>query len=127
MDCEVTGCGYRTRAGLTSFDQQFQQIRLHITMAHPDLREVMDISAASNHVTNPYSSRAEKLPRPTITEDTTEADWNFFEESWSRYKRSTGLEGQNIIDQLWACASNSLAKACYQTGAKTTRTDSSMW
>jgi len=50
-------------------------------------------------------------------EDVTETDWNYFQESWTRYKRSTGLEGQSVMDQLWACASQSLAKACYESGA----------
>ena len=70
-----------------------------------------------------YIERAEKLPRPTITEDIPEAEWNFFEDSWSRYKRSTGLEGQSVIDQLWACASHSLARSCYQSGAMATTTE----
>ena len=122
MACEVAGCQYQTRAGLNSYDQQFQQIRLHLAMAHPDVRELLDNSMASNASTQ-GSTRAEKLPRPTLTEDITEADWNFFEDSWSRYKRSTGLEGQSVIDQLWACASHSLAKSCYQSGATATTTE----
>ena len=48
MACEVAGCQYQTRAGLNSYDQQFQQIRLHLAMAHPDVRELLDNSMASN-------------------------------------------------------------------------------
>lgn len=33
-----------------------------------------------------------------------------------RYKRSTGLDGQNIIDHLWACASDALVRRCYEAG-----------
>ena len=61
-----------------------------------------------------YIERAEKLPRPTITEDIPEAEWNFFEDSWSRYKRSM---------TLCPCASHSLARSCYQSGAMATTTE----
>jgi len=115
MPCEVEGCNYQTTQGLPSFDMQFQQMRLHIAMVHPDIGAVLDNSTSSNTTTT--SSRAEKLPRPSIVEDVTETDWNYFQESWTRYKRSTGLEGQSVMDQLWACASQSLAKACYESGA----------
>ena len=121
LSCEVEGCRYTTRQGLNSFDQHFNQLRLHLAMAHPDINSALDNSAVS--VTSSNSSRAEKLPRPNIAEDINETDWNYFEESWSRYKRSTGLEGQNIIDQLWACASQNLAKACYESGATSTTTE----
>ena len=114
MPCEVEGCNYQTRQGLPSFDMQFQQMRLRIAMAHPGIGAVLDNSASSNTTTT--SSRAEKLPRPSIVEDVTETDWNYFKESWTRYKRSTGLEGQSVMDQLWACTSQSLAKACYESG-----------
>ena len=121
MPCEVEGCEYQTRPGLTSYDQQFQQIRLHLAMKHPEVHAALDNSTVSNVGTN--SARAEKLPRPAVTEDIPESDWKFFVDSWSRYKRSTGLEGQSIIDQLWACASHSLAKACYESGATATSTE----
>ena len=29
---------------------------------------------------------------------------------------ATGLDGQNIIDHLWACASDALARRCYEAG-----------
>ena len=67
---------------------------------------------------NPQSSvKAEKLTRPTLEEEISEVDWNFFKNEWSRYKRSTGLTGQSIMDQLWACASDNMKKRCHQSGA----------
>jgi len=77
MPCEVEGCNYQTRQGLPSFDMQFQQMRLHIAMVHPDIGAVLDNSTSSNTTTT--SSRAEKLPRPSIVEDVTETDWNYFQ------------------------------------------------
>ena len=120
MPCEVPGCEYRTRVGLTSFDQQFTALRLHLTMAHPDLREMLENPAGA--ALQP-STKAEKLSRPALGEDITEVEWSFFLSEWRRYKRSTGLAGQSIIDQLWACASHSLARSCYQSGAMATTTE----
>ena len=38
----------------------------------------------------------------------TETAWRDFESQWLRYKRSTGLTGDDIIDQLISCCSDSL-------------------
>jgi hypothetical protein len=40
----------------------------------------------------------------------------YFQSGWDRYKRSMCLEGQQAIDQLWACASDKLAKSVYDSG-----------
>ena len=60
--------------------------------------------------------KPEKLPRPTISEGITQTDWVWFEDRWARYKRSTGLHGQSAVDQLCACASDGLARSCYDSG-----------
>ena len=122
MPCEVPGCEYRTRTGLTSFDQQFTAIRLHITMAHPELSANLDQPAAGAQST----AKAEKLSRPNLSEEITEVEWNFFLSEWRRYKRSTGLTGQSCVDQLWACATDSLKRNCHQSGATDTTTENQL-
>ena len=120
--CEVQDCEYKTPTGLTSHEQQFQDIRLHLVMAHPQVAATL--AAINNQAGQPgtpgpqSSVKAEKLSRPYLGEEITEVDWGFFLSEWSRYKRSTGLTGQNAMDQLWACASDSLKKSCHQSGAK---------
>ena len=37
---------------------------------------------------------SKKLDRPNLDMDTTEGEWGIFEDSWSRYKRMTGLHGR---------------------------------
>ena len=96
MDCEVPGFDHKTRPGLTSIDQQFSAIRLHLTMAHPELRDALGNLAAA--VAPQSLTRAEKLSRATLEEDTTEVEWTFFLSEWRRYKWSTGLTGQSILD-----------------------------
>ena len=117
-NCEVEDCGYKTPPGLTSHDQQFQDIRLHLVMVHP--QQATALAAISNPVEaggSQSSVKAEKLSRPNLEEEISEVDWSFFASEWRRYKRSTGLTGQGIMDQLWACASANLKKRCHQSGA----------
>ena len=116
--CEVPDCQYKTPLGLTSHDQQFQDIRLHLVMVHP--QQATALAAISNPVEaggSQSSVKAEKLSRPNLEEEISEVDWSFFTSEWRRYKRSTGLTGQGIMDQLWACASANLKKRCHQSGA----------
>ena len=117
--CEVSGCEYKTPTGLTSHDQQFTDIRLHLVMAHPQAAAVLAtvISPEAGGSQSQSSVKAEKLSRPTLEEEISEVDWNFFLGEWKRYKRSTGLTGQSITDQLWACASANMKKRCHQSGA----------
>ena len=65
--CEVQDCEYKTPTGLTSHEQQFQDIRLHLVMAHPQ------VAAALAAINNPVeaggsqsSVKAEKLSRPYL-------------------------------------------------------------
>ena len=117
--CEVSGCEYKTPTGLTSHDQQFTDIRLHLVMAHPQAAAVLAtvINPEAGGSQSQSSVKAEKLSRPTLEEEISEVDWNFFLGEWKRYKRSTGLTGQSITDQLWACASANMKKRCHQSGA----------
>ena len=62
--------------------------------------------------------KPDRLPRPTIGEGSTDSDWVYFTDQWERYKRSTKLDGQNAVDQLWACCSEELARAVYDSGVK---------
>ena len=47
----------------------------------------------------------EKLPRPEATLDMSDTQWREFKREWSRYKRSTGISGQLMLDQLHGCCS----------------------
>ena len=124
MSCEVQDCNYKTRTGLTSHELMFTDMRFHLAMVHPQ------VAAALAALSNPAeaggsqsSVKAEKLARPNLEEEISEVDWNFFLSEWSRYKRSTGLTGQSIMDQLWACATDKLKKSCHQSGATDSTTE----
>ena len=109
MPCGVEGCDYSTRTGLSNHQQLFTDMQFHLAMVHPQV--------AASLASSQSGVKAEKLARPTLEEEISEVDWNFFKNEWSRYKRSTGLTGQSIMDQLWACASDNMKKRCHQSGA----------
>lgn len=111
--CYVPDCEYKTPENLNTLELQIRDLELHLKGAHHELGRANDsmVSQGAAGVAKP-----DKLPRPTLDEGITEADWVWFEERWTRYKRSTGLDGQNIIDHLWACASDDLARRCYEAG-----------
>ena len=50
----------------------------------------------------------EKLSRPTVTLDMSETQWREFMREWARYKRSTELSGQLLLDQLHGYCSTPL-------------------
>ena len=109
MKCQVENCEFETAANLATFDNQFKMLELHLRMAHPQLASAP--GAVSSQAAG--GPKPDKLPRPTISKGITQNDWVWFEDRWARYKRSTGLHGQSAVDQLWACASDSLARSCY--------------
>ena len=118
MPCGVEGCEYRTRTGLSSHELLFKDMQLHLIMAHPQLAaSVAALNNPGEAGGSQSSVKAEKLTRPTLEEEISEVDWNFFKNEWSRYKRSTGQTGQSIMDQPWACASDNMKKRCHQSGA----------
>ena len=83
---------------------------LHVRQAHP--------SPGQQQQGQPgFGGRQERLPRPVLESGIREADWSFFVSQWERYKRSTKVANQDAIDQLWACASEELARQCHDAGA----------
>ena len=112
--CPVTGCIYQTPAALPNYELVYKDMDLHTKYTHLELHSAPTRQQTGD--TSNGSSRADKLPRPALKEDATEADFIFFKDSWARYKRSTGLTGQAAIDQLWACCSPELSRSVYDSG-----------
>jgi len=72
--------------------------------------QMLTLHNGNNHKTvlNTVSCKAEALKRPEATLDMSDTAWRDFKSQWSRYKRSTGLQNQEAIDQLISCCSNPL-------------------
>ena len=112
-ECPVDGCTYKTPATLPNYDLIYRDLDMHTKYYHISL-----IPPATNQTTGELSTsaKADKLPRPELKEGATEADFIYFRDSWTRYKRSTGLSGQMAVDQLWACCSPELSRSVYDSG-----------
>ena len=50
----------------------------------------------------------ERQKKPTADMEMTEARWRDFENQWARYKRASGVSGQDVVDDLVLCLSNAL-------------------
>ena len=96
------------------WDQMMRLMEGHLWAEHPGDTPPPSLHAAPG---GGATAKTEKLPRPTLDEDISEADFNFFQSEWQRYKRSTKLTGQDIVDQLWACMTPSLKRQCHDHGA----------
>ena len=73
----------------------------HTTVAHP---------TAAHNPGHPQAVRPKPAPvqRPEIDLGTSETDWNFFKAEFDRYKRTTGISGQTILDELLHCQTKEL-------------------
>ena len=96
LNCEVDQCQYQTPENLNTLELQIRHLELNFKCVHETSRN----NTNANATTNDASTRPDKLPRPSLEEGISEADWVWFEEQWKCYKRSTGLKGDNIVDHL---------------------------
>ena len=109
--CVKTDCDWQTPLNCPTWDQVKHFMDLHVQAEH-----------AQPRTTANAGNKAPKLPRPTLSEDISEGDWNYFCEQWKRYKRATNLSAEDVTDELWACLSDDLARQCFDHGANMTTT-----
>ena len=106
-------CDYKTPAGCPTWRDHLEALRLHVETFHRRDSPSNDAGAGA---------KMEKLPRPKLEEEISDADWNYFCAEWTRYKRSVNLAGQSIVDQLWATMTEDLKRQCHDHGASTENT-----
>ena len=114
LDCEVPGCKWSS-PDTASLEQSLKLIDMHNRIQHADIFGGQGPAALVDR------ARPESLPRPSITEGATEADFARFEDKWARYRRSALAQAtpQHIQDQLWACCSDELEVSVYNSDAST--------
>ena len=110
--CPVPSCEYQTPATLPTYDMVYKDLDLHTRYGHADLQPTQQPQQGGGG----GGPKPDRLPRPTVGEGASQSDWVYFKDNWIRYKRSTCLDGQKAIDQLWACCSDELAHAVYDSG-----------
>ena len=115
LDCEVQNCSWSSPDS-ASIEQAIQLLNMHNKIKHGD---IFGAQVATSQVAR---ARPESLPRPSISEGATEADFARFQDKWARYRRSTLAQAlpQDILGQLWACCSAELETSVYNAGANAT-------
>ena len=98
--CTAPACTFQTPAGMPTWDLVMTSLNQHTTVAH-----TREQGAGQPHAVRPKPA---PVHRPEIDLGTTENDWNFFKAEFERYKRTTGISGQTVLDELWHCQSKQL-------------------
>ena len=106
QSCTFAGCTYMTPEGIPNWDLLTTHLKLHMTHCHAD--------TTGGNSTAP--SKTAKKERPSITNQMSEESWRFFLDEWSRYKRQTGIKGQELLDELWGCQVEELRQLGFAEG-----------
>ena len=118
--CELPNCTmgvgdeeggrWMTPSHFTTIDQTNTAMDRHLKVHEIHQRGQM---AQQDGVHPAAKSRAPKIDRPKVEMDIHDLEWDHFLAEWGRFKRSSGLtELREIKDQLWACLSDQLNRAC---------------
>ena len=105
-NCQVEGCDWVTPEGLPTHADVWKALDVHLRFHEVNLKK--DPSVGVDVVDRRRKNVAEKLVRPTIDEDASEADWEFFLTKWKIYVSAAGLVGEELVFQLWNCPSTTL-------------------
>ena len=99
----MDGCTFKTPVTLLNDELVYRYMDMHNRSSHINL--VPPTTGQTTGESSSSRARADKLPRPQLREGATEADFIYSLDSWTRYKRSTELSGQEDIDHgTFACA-----------------------
>ena len=124
--CQCPGCSsgtdggpYQTLEGLSTQESVLKDLELHLAMVHG----IGSVNSAQHVGGSGGDVRADKFPRPEISDPATDTDWQYFIESWASYKRATKIAGQTACDQLWHCPTESLKKKVFDSGIRPTMSE----
>ena len=112
-------CDYVTVEGLATQDAVLKDLELHLRFHELTTKKTESAVAVEKKKKNV----AEKLVRPTIDEHASESDWEFFLMKWKIYVAAAGLEGQELVFQLWNCPTDVLQRQMHGLGYKVTSSE----
>lgn len=106
--CTVPGCDYITPENIPTWELVIKQQEIHLKSKHAN--------HAGNEGGGGQKGKLDKKVRPSITPQMTEESWRFIIDEWSRYKRQTGITGQQLLDELWSCMNEELRQLAFNEG-----------
>ena len=98
IECPYPSCTWSSE-DLKTETIVMKHVELHIEAIHK-----------KNEPKKPENKSKEKIKRPTLNEDIQEEDWRFFILRWERYKKTTELKEEEVVQQLMDCCSEDLQK-----------------
>ena len=107
MTCSAPGCSFETPPSIPNYELVMKSLELHVQSVH-------------SSSTRPNTTRTEKPKRPVVTSNMSESDWVFFQHKWTRYVRLSQIQGQALIDELWACLEPDIERLAFQDGINET-------
>ena len=112
MNCSHPNCDFATPSSIPSYDLLLKALELHVNTVH-------NVRTS----TQTQQTKVEKPKRPTVTSSMSESDWVFFTHKWDQYMRQSGISGQQILDELWACLDPDPERLAFQYGMTQTNPD----
>ena len=104
MPCSFPECEFATPASIPTYELVLKALELHVNTAHGPVSNAKPIV------------KVEKPKRPNISCNMSESDWTFFEHKWNRYQRQSGISGQQVTDEIWACLDADIERLAFQDG-----------
>ena len=92
--CSFPDCDFVTPGGVADHVNILTYLTLHIQTAHSVAAN--PAPAAQHNVT----AKIDKISCPVAKRDMTEYEYKFFKNEWDRYKCTTNISGQLLIDEL---------------------------
>ena len=78
-----------------------RMVELHVKLNHGQGQVINADNTASRNM-------RERQKKPMAGMEMSEARWRDFENQWARYKRASGVSGQDVVDDLVLCLSDIL-------------------
>ena len=105
--CE--NCKYTTPEGTPNWEMMFSLLNIHSQAGH---------GVAVHQAAAPVlaTSRLEKLPRPTLSLNSSDATWNFTKTLWDAYIGQTAATDSVMLQQLQAACDKALLQRVFDTG-----------
>lgn len=95
QDCSSPGCDYCTPANVPTWEIVRDMLKMHVQAAHSNVQATIRPKPAP-------------VSRPLIDLGSSEHDWRFFTAEFDRYKRTTGVTGTSVLDEIWHCQAKPL-------------------
>ena len=107
LKCEFDDCSYVSEK--SKIEICLRLLEMHMSAKHAPPKAVPKPKPSSSSV------KPEKAKRPELSAEVSDEDWAYFLSRWGDYKKSTALEGEEIVLQLMECCCEQLRRDHHRT------------